>query len=153
MEHYEALLNRHDKALLKNEELFAIIRALKKAKKTYVCKIKGLNELVEDQAEEIKVLKEENKYLTYYNNLCIEDKKELEKRIDNLNYMYDILEDKNKDLKKFNNYYISQIKAIKRIAEKPLNLCDNLNDIIAICCDMGLEFDDINLGNKGGRNA
>tara|TARA_R100001443_G_scaffold116639_1_gene137697 strand:+ start:958 stop:1248 length:291 start_codon:yes stop_codon:yes gene_type:complete len=74
-------------------------------------------------------------------------------RLDNALIKNESLQDEIKALKKHNDYYISQIKAIKTIAEKPLNLCDNLNDIIAICCDMGIDFDNINLGNKGGRNA
>ena len=75
--------------------------------KSHIDKIRGLNELVEDQAKEIETLK-----------------------------LYELEQyGENERLKKRVNNYVSQIKAIKTIAEKPLNLCDNLNDIIHICCD------------------
>ena len=97
--------------------------------KFYINKIKGLNELVEDQAKEIKELKSK----------CKEMHKALKKRVEMCNDYHELVEDQAEEikaLKKHNNYYISQIKAIKTIAEKPLNLCDNLNDIIHICCDI-----------------
>ena len=151
---YDEIMERLDNALIKNESLQDEIKILRH------------NELV--NAEEIKVLKNKNELSKDAMNFEIlslkEGKKELVKDVELLNdeikilnnMIYQLVQDQTEEikaLKKHNDYYISQIKAIKTIAEKPLNLCDNLNDIIAICCDMGIEFNDINLGNKGGRNA
>ena len=77
MENYETLLNRLDNALIEKEllndeikdqaeeinakrvEIVTLenrVQELKKARKMYVSKIKGLNELIEDQAKEIEEL-------------------------------------------------------------------------------------------------
>ncbi len=92
-----------------------------------------------EQQTEIDQLKDENK-----------EQKEIINHYTN-NDTIALIEYKNeeiKELKKHNNYYMSQIKAIKRIAEKPLDLCGNLNDIISICNDMGIDYNNINLTNE-----
>ena len=177
---YNSLLDRLDNALIKNESLQDEIKILKHTKlvetsclndriqelkkeleekelerlgnittieNDYIFKIQSLskqwNELIEEQADEIKALKLDKEELV----------KDVEFYRSKVKVLLDDMLQYNINSNKHNDYYISQIKAIKTIAEKPLNLCDNLNDIIAICCDMGIEFNDINLGNKRSKNA
>ena len=89
---YDEIMDRLDNALIKNESLQDEIKILKHNElvnksnknldiertftknKKFVKKIKGLNELIEEQAEEIKALKEERGFLLL-------DKKELKKDI------------------------------------------------------------------------
>ena len=142
MEDYNKLLDRLDNVLIKNESLQDDLKAEQSGNLRKIKKIKGLNELVEEQA----------------------------KRIDNLNYMYDILEDKNKALKKSlkkgyescNDYselvndQAEEIKELKKDVEfyrsKVKVLLDDMVQFGRQAYVKSID-DDINLGNKGGKNA
>ena len=97
--------------------------------------------------------KEYNKLLDRLDNALIKNEslqdeiKEQSKRIDNINYMYDILEDKNKALKedkkeleKDVEFYRSKVKVL-------------LEDMVQFGRQAYVKSinNDINLGNKGGK--
>ena len=125
---YNKLLDRLDKALVKNESLQDEISELKhslilknKTYKIYTQKIKGLRELVDDKKDEIIRL----------NGVCDSRMLEIEALI---GY--------NKELKKDVEFYRSKVKVL-------------LDDIVQFGRQAYVKSNDkdINLGNKGGKNG
>ena len=112
---YDEIMDRLDNALIKNESLQDEIKILKHNElvnksnknldiertftknKKFVKKIKGLNELVEEQAEEIKTLKEDKKEL-------VKDVELLNDEIKILNNMiYRLIQDQTEEIKALKN--------------------------------------------------
>ena len=118
---YNKLLDRFDNALIEKELLNDEIKELKQEldykNKALQQELINKDKLVKDNAEYIKIHNQQKSNI--------------------------------KNLKKFNGYYISQIKAIRTIAQK----CEgatkyvkifDINNILSICNDMGIDYNNIN---------
>ena len=122
---YNELLDRLDKALIKNESLQDEIKELKesiklknKVGKSYTKKIKGLSELVEDQAKEIEGLKKHNIYYSSQVKSIKRIAEQPQNSCDNRTILNDIIDvcfdtgidfDYEKELKKDVEFYRSQV--------------------------------------------